>query len=87
LWLKEKGDGVLPLLQLHGVEGFSEGVARPSWRGDGRTGVEREPPTPEDLDRVRCLPAPRLLADRDYVHLWSNGMHFTIRAEKGPAHA
>jgi len=75
--------GVLPLLYLHGLSSGDFREALPALLGPEAAGL-----APSTITRLtKSWTAEyeafrrRDLADRDYVYLWADGIHFTIRLE------
>jgi transposase-like protein len=75
--------GVLPLLYLHGLSSGDFREALPALLGPTAAGL-----APSTITRLtKSWTAEyeafrrRDLADRDYVYLWADGIHFTIRLE------
>jgi putative transposase len=75
--------GVLPLLYLHGLSSGAFREALPALLGPEAVGL-----APSTITRLtKSWTAEyeafrrRDLADRDYVYLWADGIHFTIRLE------
>ena len=75
--------GVLPLLYLHGLSSGDFREALPARLGPDAAGL-----APSTITRLtKSWTAEyeafrrRDLADRDYVYLWADGIHFTIRLE------
>jgi putative transposase len=75
--------GVLPLLYLHGLSSGDFREALPALLGPEATGL-----APSTITRLtKSWTAEyeafrrRELAERDYVYLWADGIHFTIRLE------
>ena len=75
--------GVLPLLYLHGLSSGDFREALPALLGPEAAGL-----SPSTITRLtKSWTAEyeafrrRDLADRDYVYLWADGIHFTIRLE------
>jgi transposase-like protein len=75
--------GVLPLLYLHGLSSGDFRDALPALLGPEATGL-----APSTITRLtKSWTAEyeafrrRELTDRDYVYLWADGIHFTIRLE------
>src|SRR5712692_3700664 len=75
--------GVLPLLYLHGLSSGDFREALPALLGPEAAGLAPSTITrltkswTAEYDAFRR----RDLADRDYVYLWADGIHFTIRLE------
>ena len=75
--------GVLPLLYLHGLSSGDFREALPTLLGPEAAGL-----APSTITRLTKswtteyeVFRRRDLADRDYVYLWADGIHFTIRLE------
>jgi transposase-like protein len=75
--------GVLPLLYLHGLSSGDFREALPALLGPEAAGLA--PSTITRLTKGWTAEYEafrrRELADRDYVYLWADGIHFTIRLE------
>jgi putative transposase len=79
-----KVDAVLPLLYLHGLSTGDFQQALPTLLGDDAAGL-----SPSAITRLTLLWREehaawnkRSLADRDYVYVWADGVHFNIRLEE-----
>ena len=79
-----KVDAVLPLLYLHGLSTGDFQEALPTLLGDDAAGL-----SPSAITRLTHLWREehaawnkRSLADRDYVYVWADGVHFNIRLEE-----
>lgn len=79
-----KVDAVLPLLYLHGLSTGDFKEALPTLLGDDAAGL-----SPSAITRLTHLWREeyaawnkRSLAERDYVYVWANGVHFNIRLEE-----
>lgn len=79
-----KVDAVLPLLYLHGLSTGDFQEALPTLLGDDAAGL-----SPSAITRLTHLWREehaawnrRSLADRDYVYIWADGVHFNIRLEE-----
>jgi transposase-like protein len=77
-------ESVLPLLYLHGLSSGDFREALPALLGPEAAGL-----SPSAIGRLtRAWTAEyeafrrRELADRDYIYLWADGIHFTIRLEE-----
>jgi transposase-like protein len=74
---------VLPLLYLHGLSTGDFSEALPVLLGDDAAGLSASAVTrllgawQEEYRRWRT----RSLADRDYVYVWADGVHFNVRLE------
>ncbi len=74
---------VLPLLYLHGLSTGDFRQALPTLLGDDAAGLSPSAVTrllgawQEEYRRWRT----RTLADRDYVYVWADGVHFNVRLE------
>lgn len=74
---------VLPLLYLHGLSTGDFSEALPTLLGDDAAGLSSSAVTrlcgawQEEYRRWRS----RSLADRDYVYVWADGVHFNVRLE------
>ena len=75
--------GVLPLLYLHGLSSgdFREALPALLGTGGGRPVAECDRAADEGWTAEYEAFRRRDLADRDYVYLWADGVHFTIRLE------
>lgn len=79
-----KVDAVLPLLYLHGLSTGDFQDALPTLLGDDAAGL-----SPAAITRLthvwreeHAAWNKRSLADRDYVYVWADGVHFNIRLEE-----
>jgi transposase-like protein len=79
-----KVDAVLPLLYLHGLSTGDFQQALPTLLGDDAAGL-----SPSAITRLTHVWREehtawnkRSLADRDYVYIWADGVHFNIRLEE-----
>jgi putative transposase len=79
-----KVDAVLPLLYLHGLSTGDFQEALPVLLGDDAAGL-----SPSAITRLThvwreeyAAWKKRSLADRDYVYVWVDGVHFNIRLEE-----
>ena len=79
-----KVDAVLPLLYLHGLSTGDFQQALPTLLGDDAAGL-----SPAAITRLthvwreeHAAWSKRSLADRDYVYVWADGVHFNIRLEE-----
>jgi len=79
-----KVDAVLPLLYLHGLSTGDFQEALPTLLGDDAAGL-----SPSAITRLTHLWRDehaawnkRSLADRDYVYVWADGVHFNIGLEE-----
>jgi putative transposase len=79
-----KVDAVLPLLYLHGLSSGDFQEALPVLLGDDAAGL-----SPSTVTRLTLMWREeyaawkkRSLADRDYVYVWVDGVHFNIRLEE-----
>ncbi|HVZ87586.1 MAG TPA: IS256 family transposase [Polyangia bacterium] len=79
-----KVDAVLPLLYLHGLSTGDFQEALPTLLGDDAAGL-----SPSAITRLthvwreeHAAWNKRSLADRDYVYVWADGVHFNIRLEE-----
>src|SRR4051812_42957850 len=79
-----KVDAVLPLLYLHGLSTGDFQEALPVLLGDDAAGL-----SPSAITRLThvwreeyAAWRKRSLADRDYVYVWVDGVHFNIRLEE-----
>jgi putative transposase len=76
-------ESVLPLLYLHGLSTGDFREALPALLGPEAAGLSSSAilrltkTWTAEYEAFRC----RHLADRDYVYLWADGVHFTIRLE------
>ena len=77
-------ESVLPLLYLHGLSSGDFREALPALLGPTRPACRRAPSSGSRRPGLRDtrLFRRRDLADRDYIYLWADGVHFTIRLEE-----